>query len=73
MRPALIVVLWWLFGAPGQALSQAVAENAACENAKSTAVAATRSAIGSRGLAGVRRPAARLPPGARHRLSAGRF
>lgn len=34
---ALIVALCWLSGAPGQALGQAAAENAACESAKSTA------------------------------------
>jgi len=37
LRAALIAALWWLLGAPGQALAQAGAENAACENAKSTA------------------------------------
>jgi hypothetical protein len=33
---------------------------------------ATKSVTGSRGLAGARQPAAHLPPGSRHRLSAGR-
>lgn len=37
MRLALIVSLWWLLGAPGPALGQSAAENAACENARSTA------------------------------------
>ena len=37
MRSALIVVAWWLLGAPAQALGQAAAQDAACENAKSTA------------------------------------
>ena len=36
-RPILIAALCWLLGAPGQALAQAAAENAACENATSTA------------------------------------
>jgi hypothetical protein len=33
---------------------------------------ATKSATGCRGLTGARQPAAHLPPGSRHRLSAGR-
>ena len=37
IRALLIVSLWWLLGAPGQALSQGAAEKAACENAQSTA------------------------------------
>lgn len=37
MRPALIVALCCLLGASGQALGQATTENAACENAKTTA------------------------------------
>lgn len=37
LRPALIAALCGLLGAPGQVLGQAAAENAACENAKSTA------------------------------------
>ena len=37
IRPLLIVALWWLLAAPGQALSQAATENAACGNAQSTA------------------------------------
>src|SRR6266705_3203408 len=36
-RPILIAALCWLLGAPGQALAQPAAENAACENATSTA------------------------------------
>ena len=35
--PALIVAAWWLLGAPAQALGQAASQDAACENAKSTA------------------------------------
>ena len=37
MRLAFAATLWWLLGAPLQALGQAAVENAACENAKSTA------------------------------------
>ena len=37
VRPALIVAAWWLLGAPAQALGQAAAQDAECENAKSTA------------------------------------
>jgi uncharacterized protein YecT (DUF1311 family) len=35
MRPALIVAAWWLLGAP--AFGQTAAQDAACENARSTA------------------------------------
>jgi len=37
MRPVLILALWGLLGAPAQALGQGAAQDAACENAKSTA------------------------------------
>jgi uncharacterized protein YecT (DUF1311 family) len=37
IRPALIVVACSLLGAPAQALGQAAAQDAACENARSTA------------------------------------
>ena len=36
-RLLLIVALCWLLGTPGHSLSQAAGENAACENAQSTA------------------------------------
>jgi len=38
LRAALIASLWWLPGAPGQALAQTAAESAACGNANTAAM-----------------------------------
>ena len=36
-RTVIIVAMWWLLGVPVQALGQAAAQDAACNNAQSTA------------------------------------
>jgi len=37
MRTVIAVVLWWMLGTTGQAFAQATGQDAACDNAQSTA------------------------------------